>query len=368
MSFPLGPYHPALAEPISLRLALRGEQVVGVEVHTGYVHRGVESLALERPLMETLDLIERIDGSSGHSNRLAMCRALETAAGVQPPERAIAMRTIFAEIERALACLWVLQQVARAGEFGALFTAAIEAREVLFEGCAAATGTRIFWGIPLPGGSIHVADPQALSDTIAETSDYLPALAKALDAKGVVARRTVGLGKVSGETVAQLGLTGLLAGATGDEDDLRVSAPYEAYGELESILTESTSRQPAGDTLSRLQLALDKLQTSLQCITKLLEDLPEGQERVAFPDMLAPGEVTMAIEGPHGRDSVTLQLGGAAGRKSPLSAPGWLSMLQLRTSSSTNSSIIPIGLNRVDLRDVPLVLASFDISVASIDL
>src|SRR5271165_950781 len=99
MSFPLGPYHPALTEPISLRLALRGEQVTGVEVHTGYVRRGVERLALERPLTETLDLIERADGSSGHSNRLALCRVLEAQGGVVVPERAAALRTIFAEVE-----------------------------------------------------------------------------------------------------------------------------------------------------------------------------------------------------------------------------------------------------------------------------
>jgi len=46
-TIPIGPQHPLLKEPLSLRIKVSGEQVLGGDLRLGYVHRGIERLAQE---------------------------------------------------------------------------------------------------------------------------------------------------------------------------------------------------------------------------------------------------------------------------------------------------------------------------------
>ena len=44
MILPIGPIHPALKEPIRLKLQTEGERVVKAEIEYGYVHRVLMSI------------------------------------------------------------------------------------------------------------------------------------------------------------------------------------------------------------------------------------------------------------------------------------------------------------------------------------
>ena len=44
MIVPIDPIHPALKEPIRLKLQTEGERVVKAEIEYGYVHRGIEKI------------------------------------------------------------------------------------------------------------------------------------------------------------------------------------------------------------------------------------------------------------------------------------------------------------------------------------
>ena len=72
---PIGPYHPALEEPIHARLIVEGETIKDAEVFIGYNHRGIEKLAQERNFIQTIVLVERVCGICSHSHALtyAMC-------------------------------------------------------------------------------------------------------------------------------------------------------------------------------------------------------------------------------------------------------------------------------------------------------
>ncbi len=374
MTFPLGPYHPALIEPLSLRLAMRGEKVTGVETHMGYAHRGVEALATERDLLSVLDLVERACGTCGHSHRLALCLAIERHANVTPPPRALALRTAFSEIERALARLWLLTQVGRASEFGALFTFAVEARETLFEACVEATDARLFWGVPVPGGATNVADPGALTEPVAAVAARLPVIERLVRENGMLSSRGKGIGRVAADVAEDLRLTGLLARAAGvDDPDLRRTAPYDAYDQVVDLFDDDTQSAlgaaVAGDVASRSRLAVADLRRSLGLIAALLDDLPDGQERATFPAQLLAGETTASIEGPHGRESIVLRVGDpSANRPVDAQSAGWLGKLTLNPPSRVNCGALPIALVHEHLSDVPLVLASLDLCVACIDL
>ncbi|MCX5704921.1 MAG: NADH dehydrogenase subunit, partial [Candidatus Omnitrophica bacterium] len=54
---PIGPQHPALKEPESFSVALKGEKILGVDIRLGYNHRGVEKAAEERTYVQAVYLI-----------------------------------------------------------------------------------------------------------------------------------------------------------------------------------------------------------------------------------------------------------------------------------------------------------------------
>jgi len=49
---PLGPQHPALKEPESFSIALKGEKILGVDIRLGYNHRGIEKACEERTFLQ----------------------------------------------------------------------------------------------------------------------------------------------------------------------------------------------------------------------------------------------------------------------------------------------------------------------------
>ena len=53
---PIGPYHPALEEPVHATLYTEGEMIKDAEVFVGYNHRGIEKLATQRNAIQTVVL------------------------------------------------------------------------------------------------------------------------------------------------------------------------------------------------------------------------------------------------------------------------------------------------------------------------
>ena len=97
---PIGPYHPALEEPIHTRLVVEGEKIADAEVFVGYNHRGIEKLATERNFLQTITLVERVCGICSHSHAFTYAMAVEGINGVEVPKRGEYIRVITAELER----------------------------------------------------------------------------------------------------------------------------------------------------------------------------------------------------------------------------------------------------------------------------
>ena len=61
-TIPIGPYHPALEEPMHARITVDVGRSSGAEVFGGYNHRGIGRLAQERNFIRALVLVERVCG------------------------------------------------------------------------------------------------------------------------------------------------------------------------------------------------------------------------------------------------------------------------------------------------------------------
>src|SRR3989338_7712903 len=97
---PIGPFHPLQEEPEFFKLYVDGETVVDIEINIGYNHRGIEKLSEGKSFDQAAFLVERICGICSNAHPLAYSQAIEDLLGIEPPERALYIRTVIAELER----------------------------------------------------------------------------------------------------------------------------------------------------------------------------------------------------------------------------------------------------------------------------
>ncbi len=368
MTFPLGPIHPALPEPISLKLALHGEKITGAETHTGYLKRSVETLMLQKNLADALILAERICGTCGYSHRYALCLAIESIAGITPPPRAQALRVVFAEVERILARLWTLAHIGRAAELGALYSGALEAREILFEACVGATDKRLFWEIAVPGGAQNIQDPQTIIDAVQALNSVIAPFDRLLSPKGPLANRAGSVGILSQEAAEEMCISGPVARASGVTHDARLDTPYDIYAQMADILsTETNTGFISGSAPARARQMFSDIQDSARIITKIFDDMPEGQERAALPDILPPEKTTVTIEGARGSETLTIELNANRGTNADLTVPEFIKSIAFATPSGENIGALPVVLQETLLSDAMIALSSLDLCIACVD-
>ena len=96
----IGPQHPSTHGVFRMRVTFDGEIIQDVEPVFGYLHRGSEKLAEERTYTQVITLTDRLDYVASMSNNLSYVLAVEELSGITPPERAMYLRVIAAELQR----------------------------------------------------------------------------------------------------------------------------------------------------------------------------------------------------------------------------------------------------------------------------
>ncbi len=77
---PVGPVHAGIIEPGHFRFQAMGEDVLRLEERLGYVHKGIEKLAVGRDPAGLARLAGRVSGDSTVAHAWAACQAMERAA------------------------------------------------------------------------------------------------------------------------------------------------------------------------------------------------------------------------------------------------------------------------------------------------
>ncbi len=120
--------------------------------HIGLLHRATEKLAESKPYNQTIGYMDRLDYVSMMCNEHAYVRAIENLLGIEVPERAQWIRTMFDEITRILNHLmWVGSNALDLGAM-AVFLYAFREREELMDCYEAVSGARMHATYYRPGG------------------------------------------------------------------------------------------------------------------------------------------------------------------------------------------------------------------------
>ena len=354
----LGPDHPSQAGLIELRLWTSDGTISSAQVVVGAMHRGVEKLFEVRDYTQILMLADRHDWHAPFSGELTVARACEQMMGLVVPERAVWLRTLLAEHTRILSHAAFLTWVARAS---AADSGLHRLREALREQTLALTGNRIHPMVNRIGGLAADADPgwlRAETRLMDEAETVAAATLGLIDAEPVTGP-TRGVAVLEPETIAQYGVSGPAARASGVDLDLRTQQPYLAYAELADLIARPAATY--GDAWSRLRTLAEEMVTSARLVRACVDRLATVEGPVAARlgkiIRLPEGQTYSSLEAPLGIAGVYLS---SRGEKTP-----W--RLKLRTPSFSNIASLETLLVGVAPAALEATLASVGYVVGDID-
>lgn len=196
-NIPIGPVHVVLEEPIYFKLQVEGETVVGLDMHSGHVHRGIEFLAMQRNFYQNLTLTERVCSLCSNNHPFTYCMAIEKIAKIDLPERAEYLRTIADEIKRVASHMFNVGMLAHIVGFDSLFMHAMELRETMQDLKEAVFGNRMNLSVNCIGGvryDLNEEQIKYIRNTIDQLKKPLKEISGIYKSNASIRRRTEGAG------------------------------------------------------------------------------------------------------------------------------------------------------------------------------
>ncbi len=274
-SLRMGPQHPATHGVLRVDLELDGETILECKPQVGYLHRGFEKLAENRTFAQNLILTDRLDYIAAMANNVGYCVAVERLLGLEASMRAKYIRTIVGEMSRlASHLLWLATHALDIGAM-TVFLYCFREREILLDLFEELCGARLTFSYPRIGGvrqdvsRSFIDELQRFLDLFPEKIDEYETL---IDTNRIWLKRTVGVGKITGEEALGLGLTGACLRGSGVDYDLRKHQPYDAYDQVEFEVPIGSD----GDIYARYRCRMEEMHQSVRIIQQCIDQLPPG--------------------------------------------------------------------------------------------
>ena len=354
----IGPQHPSTHGVMHFRTALDGEVVKKIDIHSGYIHRGIEKLCEGMTYPQTLHFTDRLDYLSANINRHALCMCVEKAGGIEVPERAQYIRTIMDELNRISSHL--LAWSAQTNDLGATtaFIYGMREREIVLDIFDKTCGGRLIINQNVIGGVMF----DIYADFQKDVSAFIPYMRSKLIeydrffSHNVIALgRMVDIGKLKLEDAVSYAVTGPAGRASGWSCDIRKHQPYALYDKVnfkEVIRTE-------GDSYARYLNRLDEIEQSLCIIEQLIDNIPEGNVLTKTKAIikLPEGEYFQSVEAGKGLFGVYIE---SKGEKTPF-------RLKFRSPSMALVSVMPLICKDEKISDFIGIGGSMDYVIPDID-
>ncbi len=346
---PIGPQHPALKEPISLRMTVEGEVIQDVDVRLGYNHRGLEKLAEERNWTQNIYLTERICGICSHSHTTCYVQGVEKLMELEPPKRGMSIRYLVSELERIHSHLLWLGVAGHEAGFDSFFMYTWRDREVVMDLLENISGNRVHYSINSIGGVRRDLDENQIAklkegvEILKKRSEYYFHIG-ANEPSFVV--RLAGVGYLSKEDAIALCAVGPTTRASGVDIDIRKEDPYAVYDEIDFDIATADSC----DVLGRVVVRVKELMESYKICEYILNNLPQGEISVRTPRKAKPNEVVSRYEAPRGENIHYIKSNGTDKPE----------RLKVRAPTLANYPATLKMLKKGFIADIPLIFAAID--------
>jgi Ni,Fe-hydrogenase III large subunit/Ni,Fe-hydrogenase III component G len=352
---PVGPVHAGIIEPGHFNFAVAGEPILYLQLRMFYTHKGTEKLFEHLPVDHAVFLAESISGDSAFSHGTAFCQAIEAAAEIEAPPRALFMRTILLEMERVYNHVADIGAIATDVGYVVANAHAGRLREIAVSLNEALTGSRLLRGMVCIGGvrsdwtREQIAALLGGVDIVEREFRDLVALVTSSDSTRDRLERT---GFLHPDKAEALGIVGVGGRASGIDRDVRRDHPYAAYGQV----SFKTPVYREGDVLHRMQVRIDEVKESFGIIRQAAA-LPEGPFAAAVRE-IPPGRCALsAVEGWRGEILHWVRTG-----------PGnRLERCKIKDPSLNNWPALVEAVQGNIIADFPVINKSFNLSYSGTD-
>ena len=297
----IGPQHPATHGVLRFLVSLEGEIIKKIDVHCGYIHRGIEKMCESLTYPQTLALTDRLDYLGASQNRHALCMCIEKGLGLEVSERIQYIRTIMDELQRIDSHLLFFSCLCM--DMGALtaFIYGFRDREKVLDVLEQTTGGRLIQTYNTIGGvqaDIHPDFVSNVKKLIVYLRPMLREYHEIFTGNIIAQKRLVGTGVLSREDAISFGATGGTGRASGWACDVRKRHPYAMYGKVdfkEIVFNE-------GDCFARYMVRLKEIEESMNIIEQLIDNIPQGEWQMKVKPIikLPVGSWYSAVEGSRG--------------------------------------------------------------------
>ncbi len=406
-----GPQHPSAHGVLRLVLEMDGEVIERSDPHVGLLHRGTEKLAETKPYNQNIPYMDRLDYVSMMQNEHAYVLAVEKLLGIEAPERAQYIRTMFDEITRILNhMMWLGTHALDIGAM-TVFLYCFREREDLMDCYEAVSGARMHAAYYRVGGVYRDLPDEmprfaasdlkrdkseldrlngnrqgSLLDFIEDFTDRFPGCVDEyeilLTENRIWKQRTVGIGVVTADRAKALGFTGPMLRGSGVEWDLRKKQPYAAYDKIDFDIPVGLN----GDCYDRYLVRIEEMRQSNHIIRQCVDWLRKNpgpvmveNHKIAPPKRAAmksdmeglihhfklfsegyctpPGEVYAAVEASKGEFGVYIISDGAnKPYRLKLRAPGFAHLMAMDEMAKGHM-----------LADVVALIGTMDVVFGEID-
>jgi formate hydrogenlyase subunit 5 len=351
---PVGPKYSGVTESAHFLLETVGEDVIRSVPRLFYKWRAIEKVCEGKTAAEVLLLAERFAATTAFAHGLAFCQAVETVADANVPARAKILRVFLAELERLRQHAGAIQEIC---ESTALVVANSQAgilEEDLLRISGELTGHRYLFGLLALGGLLCDLSNDTCRKALGQSQralEQLNKLEQRLRVSSSFLDRLEEVGFVSRKDAVAYGLLGPVARASGVVRDLRRAQPYSGYEDFDFDVPGETE----GDGYARLRILFAEARQSVRIMEQAVAALPNGSVREAV--QFRAGSALGWAEAPRGGTFQWVRL----------TEDGRMARWRIVPPSFANWHGFHLAVEKFAFQDFPIILSTFDLSVAEND-
>ena len=354
----MGPQHPSTHGVLHLVITVRGETIMNVEPHLGYIHRSIEKMSESLTYRQFIYVTSRMDYLSSHINNHGCALAVEKGLQIELPPRVKVIRVLLDELTRlASHQLW---WGALGMDVGALtpFFHAFREREMINSIMEETCGARLTMNYMVPGGvmfDLHPNFQKRTKEFIAFFKTKIDEYDELLTGNVIFQNRMQNVGRISKEDAISFGCTGPTARGSGVSCDVRKWYPYEVYDQVKF----EEALETAGDCYARYMVRMKEMRQSLSIIEQLIDNIPEGDFQAKTKNVLKlpKGEFFSRVETARGTFGVYIvSEGGTTPYRIKYRSPGFSNLSALNHMAKGHK----IG-------DLVAIMGSLDLVIPDID-
>ena len=369
----IGPQHPSTHGVLRLEVIARGEEVVEVIPHLGYLHRCFEKHAENLPYNQILPFVDRMDYLAAMNSEHAYVMGVERMLGIQGqiPKRVEYIRVVVAELNRLASHFVALGSYGM--DIGAVtaFFWMVRDREHILRLLEWVSGARMLYNYIWIGG-LYYDLPLGFEERCREFTDYLKPKLSEFDRvvmeNKIFVDRTANVGVLPLDLAINYGITGPLLRGSGLRYDIRRADAYSVYPELDfEVPVGKGEMGTTGDCWDRTRVRLKECYESIRIIEQALVQLTGDYKRtrdfdpgVAVPRKIRPKAQDLYIraENPKGETGFFFRADGRSDIPFRCKARG---------ASFTNLSIISEIARGGLIADLIAIFGSIDIVLGEVD-